>query len=76
MRMLGFISALLTLWLFAKAVGLFLKMTWGAAKIVATVLLALAMPVLVLCLLFASGILLLVPVAVTASAFILVKIFT
>ena len=51
--MLGFISTLLTLWLFAKAVGLFLKMTWGAAKIAASVLLALALPVLVLGLLFA-----------------------
>ena len=74
--MLGFISTLLTLWLFAKAVGLLLKMTWGAARIAASVLLALALPVLVLCLLFAGGVLLLVPVAVTASALILIKIFT
>lgn len=74
--MLGFISALLTVWLFAKAVKLVFKMAWGVAKLAATVLLVLAVPALILCLIFASGLLLLVPVGITAAAFALVKAFT
>ncbi len=74
--MMGFISVLLTVWLFAKAVKLVFKMTWGAAKLAATVLLVLAVPALILCLIFASGLLLLVPVGITAAAFALVKAFT
>ena len=74
--MLGFISALLTVWFFAKAVKLVFKMTWGVAKLAATVLLVLAVPALILCLIFASGLLFLVPVGITAAAFALVKAFT
>ncbi len=74
--MLEFLSSVLTIWLFAKALKLFLKMTWGAAKIAASLLLALALPALVLCLVFAGGLLLLVPVGLAAAAFALVKLFT
>jgi hypothetical protein len=58
----------LCIWLFIKGIGLALKIAWGMAKITATILMALALPALVLCLLFAGGVLLLVPVALVAIA--------
>ena len=55
-------------WLLVKAVGVALKLTWGAAKIVASVLIGLVLPVLFICLLFVGGIVLLVPVVMIAIA--------
>lgn len=48
-------------------------MAWGAAKIAASVLFAVAVPLLVVCLIFAGGLLLLVPVALMGLAFWLLK---
>lgn len=56
------------LWLLARAIGLVLKLTWGAAKITAGVLTALALPLLAVCLAFAGGAVLMVPVAMIALA--------
>lgn len=61
------------IWLFIKAIGFFFKLTWGLAKIVATILLVLALPALVLCFVFAGGALLLIPLALVAGAFALIK---
>ena len=36
-------------WLLVKAIGLTLKLTWGAAKIAASVLIGVAVPVLFIC---------------------------
>lgn len=55
-------------WLLVKAVGLAFKLTWGAAKIVASILMAIALPVLVVCLVFVGGIALIVPIAVIGIA--------
>lgn len=55
-------------WLFFKSIGLAVKLTWGAARIAATVLVVLALPLLVLFLLFMSGIVLLVPVIMVGIA--------
>ena len=44
------------------------KLTWGAAKIVASILMVVALPVLIVCLVFASGIVLLVPIILIAIA--------
>ncbi|MBQ7801522.1 MAG: hypothetical protein IJ375_04285 [Oscillospiraceae bacterium] len=71
--MLELIVFVLFCWLFFKAIGLAFKVAWGAAKIAASVLLALACPLLILCLLFAGGIVLLVPIALIAAAFGLLK---
>lgn len=60
-------------WLFFKAIGLAFRAAWGAAKIIASLLFAVAVPMLVLCLLFAGGVILLVPVALVAVAFGLLK---
>ena len=56
------------LWLFVKAVGLAFRLTWGIAKIAASILIGLAIPVLILCLIFAGGLLLLVPLVMIAIA--------
>ena len=56
------------LWLLIKAVGLALKLTWGFAKIAASILITLALPTLILCLVFAGGLLLLIPLGMIAIA--------
>ena len=63
----------LSVYLFIGAVKLAFRITWGATKIIATVLLSLAVPVLILCLIFAGGAVLLVPVLLIAGAFALLK---
>ena len=56
------------MWLFVKAIGLAFRLTWGVAKILASILIGLALPVLILCLIFAGGIVLLVPLVMIAIA--------
>ena len=55
-------------WLAFKAIGLALTLTWGAAKILASILFVVAVPVLFICLLFAGGIVLLLPLAIIGGA--------
>ena len=71
--MLDLIITILFCWLFFKAIGLAFKAAWGTAKIIASLLFAVAVPLLVVCLIFASGVVLLVPVALIAVAFGLLK---
>ncbi len=71
--MLDLIITVLFCWLFFKAIGLAFKVAWGTTKIIASVLFALAVPMLVLCLMFAGGLLLLLPVALIGIAFGLLK---
>ena len=54
--------------LLAKTIGLALKLTWGLAKIAASILIGLAFPVLIVCFLFVGGIALLVPIVMIAIA--------
>ena len=61
------------LWLLVKAIGLAFKLTWGVAKITASILIGLALPVLIVCFVFVGGIALLVPVAMIAIAAGIVK---
>ena len=56
------------IWLLAKSIGLALKLTWGVAKIAASILIGLAFPVLVVCFVFVGGIALLVPVVMIVIA--------
>ncbi len=60
-------------WLLLKVLGAAFKITWGLAKVVASILMVIAAPALILCLIFASGILLLVPLALIAIAFAILK---
>ena len=55
-------------WLMVKAIGLILKLTWGTAKVIASILIGLAFPVLIVCFIFVGGIALLVPVVMIAIA--------
>ncbi len=71
--MLEILTIVLFCWLFFKALGLAFRAAWGAAKIIAYLLFALAVPMLVLSLLFAGGIVLLVPLALVGLAFGLLK---
>ena len=56
------------IWLLVKAIGLAFKLTWGVAKIAASILIGLAFPVLIVCFVFVGGFALLVPVVMIAIA--------
>ena len=71
--MFEIIIAVLFFWLFFKAVGLALRMTWGITKVLASVLFTLALPLLLICLFFAGGLLILLPLGLIALAFGLLK---
>ena len=60
-------------WLSLKTIGLAFSLTWGVAKIVAFVLFVAAFPVLFAGLIFAGGLMLLLPLAMIGAAFGLVK---
>lgn len=67
------VVVILFFWLFFKAIGLALSLTWGAAKILASLLFVIAVPVMFICLLFAGGIVLLLPLALIGGAVGLLK---
>ena len=71
--MLDLLLVVLFVWLFFKALGLAFRMAWGTAKIIASILFAIAVPLLAVCLLFAGGIVLLVPLVLVGAAFGLLK---
>lgn len=71
--MLEILVLVLFVWLSIKAIGIALKLTWGAAKILAAILFVITLPVLIFCLLFASGIILLLPVALIAIVLAILK---
>lgn len=56
------------IWLLVKAIGFAIKLTWGVAKVAASILIGLAFPVLIVCFLFVGGIALLVPIVMIAIA--------
>ena len=61
--------------MFGKVLKLAFHITWGMAKIAAFVLCVLACPALILCLLFASGFVLVVPVLLVVGAYSMLKAF-
>ncbi len=71
--MFEIIISLLAICLFVAAIRLAFKITWGAAKIIATILMVLAVPVFIVCLVFAGGMVLLIPVALIGGAIGLLK---
>lgn len=71
--MLDFLVVILFCWLFFKAIGLAFKVAWGTARIIASLLFAVAVPLLVVCLLFAGGVFLLLPIALIGIAFGILK---
>lgn len=63
-------------WMFFGALRLVGKVTWGLAKVGAVLLMGLALPVLLVCLLFAGGVVLLLPVGLVALAWGVAKALT
>ena len=61
--------------LIVKVLKLAFSITWGMAKIAATVLCVLACPLLIMCLLFASGLALIIPVLIVVGAYTILKAF-
>ena len=66
--MLDILILIVFCWLSFKLLGLFLRMAWGMAKIIATILFIIALPMLVLMLFFAGGMLLMIPLGLLALA--------
>lgn len=60
-------------WLMVKAIGLVFRLAWGVAKVCAGLLMVAAVPVLILCLLFAGGLVLLLPLGLLGIAFGIAK---
>ena len=56
------------IWLLVKAAGFTLKLPWGVAKVVAAILIGVALPVMIVCLVLVGGIALLVPLGMIAIA--------
>ena len=71
--MLDLIITVLFFWLFFKAMGLFLRLTWGVTKIIASLLFTIALPLLIGCLIFAGGLVILVPLGLVGLAFGVLK---
>ena len=71
--MLDILILIVFCWLSFKLLGLFLRMTWGIAKIIATLLFIIALPMLVLMLIFTGGMLLMIPLGLIALALGVVK---
>ena len=66
--MFELLTTVVFVWLLVKAIGLAFKLTWGAAKLIASLLIGLALPALIICLVFVGGIALLIPIAVIGIA--------
>ena len=66
--MLELLTIIVFTWLLIKTIGLTLKLTWGVAKIVSGILMVLALPLLIVGLLFVGGIVLIVPIAMICIA--------
>ena len=73
--MFEFLTLALFVWLFYHSLRLSFRITWGFAKVIAVVLLVLAMPVLGGCLLFASGVVLLLPIVLVVLAWSILKAY-
>lgn len=71
--MLELLSVIVFVWLLVKAVGLAFKLTWGVAKIIASILMTVALPLLIVCLVFVGGIALILPVGMIAIALGILK---
>ena len=71
--MLDLLFVITFFWLFFKALGLAFRLAWGTTKVIASLLFGIAVPLLVVCCIFAGGIALLLPLALVGIAFGLLK---
>ena len=66
--MFELLTLVVFVWLLVKAISLAFKLTWGIAKVVASILMIIALPMLIVCFVFAGGIALIVPIEVIGIA--------
>lgn len=66
--MFEIVTLVVFIWLMVKAIGLAFKLTWGIAKIIASILMVLALPALIVCMIFVGGIALLAPLILIGIA--------
>lgn len=66
--MFEILTLIVFIWLMVKAIGLAFKLTWGIAKIIASILMVFALPALIVCMVFVGGIALLVPLVLIGIA--------
>lgn len=66
--MFEILTIVICIWLSIKFIGLALKLTWGLTKLFAFVLFLISLPALIGVLLFAGGVLLLVPIVLILIA--------
>ena len=71
--MLDILLTVLFISLFIWAVKLLFKLTWGIAKVIAVILLIIALPTLIGGLMVAGGLVLLIPVALLIGAIGIIK---
>ena len=71
--MFELLTIVIFIWLLVKTIGLAFRLTWGMAKIIATIMMVIALPVLIFCLVFVGGLPLMIPIAVIGMAFGLLK---
>lgn len=74
--MLDILLTLLFISLFILTVKLMFKLTWGIAKVVAVILLIIALPTLIGGLMVAGGLVLLIPVALLIGAIGTIKLLS
>ena len=71
--MFELLTIVIFIWLLVKTIGLAFRLTWGMAKIIATIMMVIALPVLIFCLVFVGGLALMIPITVIGMAFGLLK---
>ena len=71
--MLDLLVLILFCWVFFGSIKLMFKIAWGLAKILAVILLVLSLPSLIGCLLYASGVILFLPVVLISIAWGMLK---
>lgn len=71
--MFEFLALVLFCWIFLKALRLAFRATWGIAKVLVWLVLLIAVPAFIACLIFAGGLVILVPLGLVALVFGLLK---
>ena len=71
--MFEFLMIGLFLWVSFKLLMFSVKVAWGLAKVISVALFALAIPVMLVCLVFAGGVFLLLPLALIGAAYGVLK---
>ena len=72
--MFKILTVAIFIWLLITSIGFMFELTWGVAKIAAGILMVAALPVLIICVVFAGGIALLVPIILISIAAGILKI--